>query len=521
MTHQIALAFEDGITRFVECEDDQTVADAAYQARINIPFDCRDGACGTCKAFCESGDYEDGDYIEDALSDDEAAEGYCLPCQMTPNSDLILQIATTSVLAKTGAATFDGELVELNRLSDSTFGISVKLENRKDLAYLPGQYMNILVPGTEQTRSYSFSSSTEEDVVSFLIKNTPGGLMTTYLDETAAVGDKLELTGPMGSFFLREPVRPILLLAGGTGLAPILAILEKLAIDELLDVPIRMVYGANFDYDLVELERLESFKDKIGDFDYITVLSDPDTEHERKGFVPAHLVGEYEPNEDTDVYLCGPPPMVEAVRKFFGTLDNPPLDFYYEKFTSAAGTPGETGVSVTTETIEDSRDGEERSVIEVSAPGMTSGEVHSSRPESESQLEARMALELGALELAIKKLGNRDIERFRALAETANSFIDGDRIIDAVKFTEANADFHEFLFRRADNAALIGAYQNLAVVTEMKKVLPGAEWIDPNIATEHLELVDAVAAQDLAKAQEIIRSHAQHGIETMRKAEAE
>lgn len=190
MTHQIALAFEDGITRFVECEDDQTVADAAYQARINIPFDCRDGACGTCKAFCESGDYEDGDYIEDALSDDEAAEGYCLPCQMTPNSDLILQIATTSVLAKTGASTFNGELVELNRLSDSTFGISVKLENRKDLAYLPGQYMNILVPGTDQTRSYSFSSSTEDDVVSFLIKNTPGGLMTTYLDETAAVDRK-------------------------------------------------------------------------------------------------------------------------------------------------------------------------------------------------------------------------------------------------------------------------------------------------------------------------------------------
>lgn len=521
MSHQVALAFEDGITRFFECEDEQTVADAAYQARINIPFDCRDGACGTCKAFCESGDYEEGDYIEDALSEDEADQGYCLPCQMFPRTDLILQIATTSVLAKTGAATFTGELVELNRLSDSTFGITIELENRSDLAFLPGQYMNIEVPGSGQTRSYSFSSSTEDDKVSFLIKNTPGGLMTTYLDEQAAVGDKLELTGPMGSFFLREPVRPILLLAGGTGLAPILAILEKLATDELLDVPIRMVYGATFDHDLVELDRIDSFKDKIKDFDYITVISDEASSHERKGYVPAHLTGEYEPDEDTDVYLCGPPPMVEAVRQFFGTLENPPLDFYYEKFTSAAGTPGKTEVEVTTETVENARDGEERSLVEVSTPGMTTGEVHVARPDSESQLEARMALELGALELAIRKLGDRDIERFRTLAETANSFIDGDRIIDAVKFTEANADFHEFLFRRADNAALMGAYQNLTVVTEMKKVLPGAEWIDPNIATEHLELVDAVAAKDIEKARELIRTHAQHGIETMRKAESE
>ena len=519
MSHQVALAFEDGITRFIECEDEQTVADAAYQARINIPFDCRDGACGTCKAFCESGDYEEGDYIDDALSEDEADDGYCLPCQMFPKSDLILQIATTSVLAKTGAATFNGELVKLDRLSDSTFGITIKLENRDDLAFLPGQYMNILVPGTEQTRSYSFSSSIKDDQVSFLIKNTPGGLMTSYLDERAAVGDQLELTGPMGSFFLREAVRPILLLAGGTGLAPILAILEKLAIDELLDVPVRMVYGASFDHDLVELDRLDAFKEKIADFDYITVISDKDSNHDRKGFVPAHLTDEYEPDEDTDVYLCGPPPMVEAVRQYFGTLENPPLDFYYEKFTSAAGTPGKTEVEVTTETIDDARDGEARSVVEISTPGMSTGEVHATHPTSVSQLEARMALELGALELAIRKLGDRDIERFRDLAETANSFIEGERIIDAVKFTEANADFHEFLFRRADNAALLGAYQNLTVVAEMKKALPGAEWIDPNIAAEHLELVDAVAAKDMDRARDLIRAHAQHGIETMMKAE--
>src|SRR3954453_7421369 len=99
MDHRVALAFEDGVTRFITCRDDQTVADASYRARINIPLDCRDGACGTCKALCESGEYDAGTYIDDALTADEAKRGYALPCSMKPLSDLVLQIASTSAVA--------------------------------------------------------------------------------------------------------------------------------------------------------------------------------------------------------------------------------------------------------------------------------------------------------------------------------------------------------------------------------------------------------------------------------------
>ena len=94
--HQVALAFEDGVTRFISCTEDQTVADASYRSRINIPLDCRDGACGTCKAFCESGEFDGGTYIDDALSPDEAKQGFALPCSMKPRSDLVLRIASTS-----------------------------------------------------------------------------------------------------------------------------------------------------------------------------------------------------------------------------------------------------------------------------------------------------------------------------------------------------------------------------------------------------------------------------------------
>lgn len=169
-THQVALTFEDGVTRFVTCREDQTVADASYRQRINIPLDCRDGACGTCKAFCESGEYDGGTYIDDALSAAESADGYALPCCMKPQSDLVLQIAATSDIAKTAAGDFTGTIVSLERLSESTMRVGIEIGNRGDLAFLPGQYVNIAVPGTEALdaegtgtgqplrRSYSFAN---------------------------------------------------------------------------------------------------------------------------------------------------------------------------------------------------------------------------------------------------------------------------------------------------------------------------------------------------------------------------
>ena len=91
MSYNIALQFEDGVSRIIPCEPNELIADAAYRAKINIPLDCRDGACGTCKCHCESGSYTMGDYIEDALADDEAANGYVLTCQMKPTvrSDVV------------------------------------------------------------------------------------------------------------------------------------------------------------------------------------------------------------------------------------------------------------------------------------------------------------------------------------------------------------------------------------------------------------------------------------------------
>jgi benzoate/toluate 1,2-dioxygenase reductase subunit len=333
-TYSIALSFEDGVTRFITCRDDQTVADASYRQRINIPLDCRDGACGTCKALCESGNYDGGTYIDDALPPDEAAAGYVLPCSMKPRSDLVLQIASTSDVAKTQAATYTGTLTRLDRLSATTVAIGVEIPNRAELAFLPGQYVNIAVPGTDQTRSYSFSNAPHDDLLTFLVKLTPGGAMSEYLSQRASIGDTLSFTGPNGSFFLRETDRPVLLLAGGTGLAPILSMLRSLR-DATSQRKAHLIYGVSTDEDLVALDDIGEIGSAIAGFSWDFCVSDPDSVAEHKGFVtsliePAHLY-----DGDVAVYLCGPPPMVEAVRTHVTQAGIEPTGFYYEKFALA------------------------------------------------------------------------------------------------------------------------------------------------------------------------------------------
>jgi benzoate/toluate 1,2-dioxygenase reductase subunit len=342
-THQVALSFEDGVTRFITVREDQTVADASYRQRINIPLDCRDGACGTCKALCESGEYDGGTYIEDALSAAEAAEGYALPCSMKPRSDLALQIATTSEVAKTGAASYTGTVVGLDRLSPTTVELSIDIPNRGELAFLPGQYVNIAVPGTDVTRSYSFANAPHEERLVFLVKLTEGGAMSTWLTERAAVGDEVTFTGPNGSFFLREARRPVLMLAGGTGLAPVLSMLRQLEVDGC-DRGGRLVYGVSTDDDLVKLAEVGELVSRLPGFTWDHCVSDPGSTAANKGYVMSLIRDEDLHGGDVAIYLCGPPPMVEAVRTHVADAGLEPTGFYYEKFALAVPAPAENAV---------------------------------------------------------------------------------------------------------------------------------------------------------------------------------
>ncbi|WP_406873125.1 benzoate 1,2-dioxygenase electron transfer component BenC [Aminobacter sp. P9b] len=335
MAHRIALNFEDGVTRFIECDGNEVVADAAYRARLNIPMDCRDGACGTCKSKCESGRFRMGDYIEDALSEDEASEGYVLTCQLRPESDCVISIPATSALCKSGPTAFEAELADVRKLSDTTIGFTVALDQPDALSFLPGQYMQVSVPGTSESRAYSFSSCVSGGRADFLVRNIPGGLMSTYLSSQAATGDRLTLRGPVGAFYLRELRRPTLFLAGGTGLAPFLAMLEYLEEQGGPAHPVRLVYGVTRDVDMVEVEKLERFAGTMEDFTFDVCVSDTASTHSLTGFVTDHFGAADLNDGEADVYLCGPPPMVDAVKAHFDKIGVKPAAFYHEKFVAA------------------------------------------------------------------------------------------------------------------------------------------------------------------------------------------
>ncbi len=336
MTYKIALNFEDGVTRFIDGTANETVADAAYRQGINIPLDCRDGACGTCKCFAEAGKYDLGEeYIEDALSAEEAEQGYVLTCQMRAQSDCVVRVPASSDVCRTQQASFSGAITAVEQLSDSTIALKIKGESLSKLAFLPGQYVNLQVPGSEQTRAYSFSSLQRDGEVSFLIRNVPGGLMSSFLTGLAKAGDSMTLAGPLGSFYLREIRRPLLLLAGGTGLAPFTAMLEKVA-EQGSEHPLHLIYGVTNDFDLVELDRLEALAASIPNFTYSACVANPDSQYPRKGYVTQHIEPVHLNDGDVDVYLCGPPPMVEAVSGYIREQGITPTNFYYEKFAASA-----------------------------------------------------------------------------------------------------------------------------------------------------------------------------------------
>jgi len=339
-TYKIALNFEDGVTRFIDCKDSETVADAAYRQKINVPIDCRDGACGACKSSCESGEFDMGsNYIDDALTEEELKQGFVLTCQMRPKSDCVVSIPASSAVCKTTQVSLKTTIKSVELVSDSTIALTVAGDDVAKLSFLPGQYANLQVPGTSAHRAYSFSSMPKDNAVSFLIRNVPGGLMSGFLTGQAKVGDTLVMNGPKGSFYLRDIARPVLMLAGGTGLAPFTAMLDKIAAAGGSPFPVHLIYGVNNDTDLVDIDKLEAFAKALPNFSYALVVVDPNSAQPKKGYVTNHLEAGQLYDGEVDIYLCGPPPMVEAVTDLLRQADIVREHIHADRFTTLHDAP--------------------------------------------------------------------------------------------------------------------------------------------------------------------------------------
>ena len=334
--HNVTLLFEDGRSEKILADEKDTIYLACLRNKIRILTDCLEGACATCKGVCIEGEYELDDYAEEALSEEEALQREVLTCQMHAQSDCIIEFPYESRLAiKTEPAKWVCVVTACENVSSTVVRLDLKpvgVENEPP-SFLPGQYVHLSVPGTGESRSYSFANGPQEkQIFSFYIKVLQQGLMSEYVRNAVRLGDEMAMTGPFGKFYLRNPQRPILMVAGGTGLAPMLSMFDHMAETNTTSYPVHLLYGANSPNEFFCLDDLEAYKEK--GIKLTTELAVLEANDEWIGSI-GHITDllRYELiAKDKDAYLCGPPPMIEAGQRWLAEHDVFEKQIYAEKF---------------------------------------------------------------------------------------------------------------------------------------------------------------------------------------------
>ncbi|XVU29175.1 FAD-binding oxidoreductase [Actinoplanes sp. CA-054009] len=327
----------------IEVDEEQTVLRQASEQGLMLMHGCKEGQCAACKSFVLDGDDIELDrYSTFALPDYEKEEGFTLLCRAHVYEDVTIELLNfDEEMIRSGLpiVTAVAEVVSIDKVTHDLRHLVLKLIEPAEMTFFPGQYVDIKVPGTEITRSFSMASTNGREL-EFVIKVYPDGVFSSFLDQKLRVGDRLELTGPFGVFTLREaPDRNLVFVGGGAGLAPILALLRSMAERGIARKAV-FYYGARTAKDLCFVEEIEALKERLPDFQFVPALSEPaDGEpwEGEVGFV-TDVLKRYEVDlSGAHAYLCGPPPMVEAAMPLLASLGTPEKHIYYDKFTTTGG----------------------------------------------------------------------------------------------------------------------------------------------------------------------------------------
>lgn len=293
----------------ITVRSDETLLQAALRQDIDFPSICRVGGCGTCKCRLKEGQVDELTETAYLLTEKEIDEGYILACQSRLRSDIRVDLDRDGA---SGGKPVKGVIVGKTMLTHDICRIDVQLE--QPIAYRAGQFAEVTLaelPGSP--RSYSFSTAPSDDGrVSFTIRRVPGGRFSTHVVDGAAVGEALQVRGPGGSFWMRPGSEPVLMVAGGSGLAPILGMLEDMHRrgDRR---PVTVLFGARTQRDLYALDELAAYGAAWPGLSFVPILSDEDRTtgwNGRTGLVTHHI--EAFAGDATSAYLCGPPAMIDA-----------------------------------------------------------------------------------------------------------------------------------------------------------------------------------------------------------------
>jgi CDP-4-dehydro-6-deoxyglucose reductase, E3 len=320
--------------------EDETILAAALREGFTLPYGCRNGACGSCKGKILQGQVDHGKHQANTLKPDEIAEGKALFCVAKPLSDLEIEAREIRAAGEIPIKTLPCRVQKLEKLAGDVMLMQLKLPANERLQFLAGQYIDFLLKDGKR-RSYSIANPPHADeFIELHLRHVPGGRFTDHVFGAMKEKEILRLEGPHGSFFIREDSdKPIILIAGGTGFAPIKGMIEHLIAEESGRQMI-LYWGARARKDLYMAQLPIEWQQQHDNISFIPVLSDPlpdDHWQGRTGFVHQAVLEDFADLSGYEVYACGAPAMVDSARgSFIGTRGLPEGAFFADAFVYQA-----------------------------------------------------------------------------------------------------------------------------------------------------------------------------------------
>lgn len=298
----------------------ETLLDAGLRAQVSMPFECRSGGCGVCRATVLAGEVDPGPYQPSALPAAARARGEVLLCCASALTDVEIELEAGAALRDNAMPLLGATVTGLTRLADEVMLVELTLAPGHEITYAAGQYLNIVLEGGRR-RSYSFTEpSATVSRIPLHIRRFPGGLFSSRVFETMRVGDALSIEGPLGRFNLAEPSeRPLIFVAGATGFAPVKSLLEE-AFRMGITRPLYLYWGVRRSRDLYLAELPQRWAREHANFSYVPVVSEPTGEGAwtgRTGLVHEAILADFPDLSGWAIYACGSVQMVETVRPAF------------------------------------------------------------------------------------------------------------------------------------------------------------------------------------------------------------
>jgi CDP-4-dehydro-6-deoxyglucose reductase, E3 len=324
--------------RRITVSADHTVLDGALAAGLNLPHSCKSGHCASCRARLKAGtiDYPNGPPL--GLTATEAQEGNVLLCQARARSDLVVEARLIASVAEVDIKTLPCRIARRTQLAPDVMQVFLRLPAVEPLPFHPGQYVDILLDGGRR-RSFSIASPPHDsDLLELHVRRVTGGEFTERLFTASPVGSLLRIEGPLGQFVYRESPRPVLMIAGGTGFAPLKSMLRHV-LERGLERPIHLYWGARQLHDLYEEELVLGWSRQYPQLRFTAVLSEANAAqaaHQQLGWVHEAVLADHASLEPFDIYAAVPPGLVEAIRKTFPQRGVPEDRLFFDSFDYAS-----------------------------------------------------------------------------------------------------------------------------------------------------------------------------------------